>query len=120
MGGNPQDQMWDEYEKDREESKPDFPPFMSKEERDALIESGKSIYLHNVRHGETDFGPRYYVDLSATKKGQVQTLGFDVGTVESRDLLLNRVEEYFNNGGAEPVAVRMVKKGRSILLERPA
>lgn len=54
--------------------------------------------------------------LVVSLDGEERALGFKVGTVESRDHMLAALSNYLQQDDAEPVNIKLVKRGRSVLV----
>jgi len=55
--------------------------------------------------------------LTFTLDGEERSLSFTYGMVQSRDVFLDSLAEYLASEDAEPVTVKLVKSGRSFVLE---
>ena len=94
--------------------------FIKKEEKNVLIQDATDLAIVAVKRVTTNFdghpGEQYVIVFDLD--GETRALGFQIGNVESRDRMLAQMQDYLaNSDEAEPVVVRLVKKGRSVLIK---
>jgi|SoimicmetaTmtLAB_FD_contig_123_576_length_19919_multi_3_in_0_out_2_16 hypothetical protein len=99
--------------------------WISAEEKQVLAENGIPLTVTGVvDDDENKYGARYVVKLSApdpeTGEEEAKQIGFQKGTVESRDRMLKQLQGYLAGGGEEPVVVKIAKVGRSYVLQNAA
>lgn len=113
------------FKEDYEEEEPgesDLPGFISETEKASLIDNATPLEITGVREGDTQFGPRWYVDISVRFKGsrklESRTIGFNKETrVPNRDNMLAQLLSWFADHDGETVPAILVKKGRSKFFE---
>lgn len=93
--------------------------FLSKEEKAALVKSGKTISITNV-YAFTDTGqypgPAFRITLDVDGEDRAVTFKRNSG-VDSRDRMLAAMCDYFAEDGAVPVEVTLVKAGNAFLFK---
>lgn len=88
--------------------------FLSAEEKELLIDEGVAFPVTSVASSESEFGPRWVVGIEL--EGEPRLVGFSRGKVFSRDRLLEALQGYLAEEGAEPPELRIVMNKRSQLL----
>jgi hypothetical protein len=89
--------------------------WVMKEEKAELIKDKTPLKVQSVGYGESKFGPRYVVNVELD--GEERSLGFNEGSVQSRDAMLKQLQEYLKRDDAEPVTLVLVQRGQAVLLE---
>lgn len=102
--------FWDNYESDSGLS------YIGAEEKAAIIKNGQALTVVRVFHGTGQWGPKYTAVFDID--GEERALSFTAGSVESRDRLFDALIEYLEGDEEEPVQVKLVKNGRSVLVEQ--
>lgn len=97
--------------------------WVSSAEKAVLIEQGIPLTITAVIEDEKNkYGPRYVakalVPNPETGDEEERQIGFPIGTVESRDRMLDAMQEYLQGADAEPVTVKLEKVGNSILVRK--
>jgi len=97
------------------------------EEKQVLAENGIPLTVTGVvDDDENKYGARYVVKLKApdpeTGEEEDKQIGFQKGTVESRDRMLKQLQGYLSlpAGEGDPVVVKIAKVGRSYVLQNAA
>lgn len=96
------------------------------EEKQVLAENGIPLTVTGVvDDDENKYGARYVVKLTApdpeTGEEEAKQIGFQKGTVESRDRMLKQLQGFLASGeDSEPVVVKIAKVGRSYVLQNAA
>jgi hypothetical protein len=108
--------FWDEYQDIGGGS------WISAEEKAVLAENGIPLTVTGVvEDDENKYGARFVVKFDApdpeTGETEAKQIGFQKGTVESRDRMLRQLMGYLSNGADEPVVVKIAKVGRSYVLQ---
>lgn len=88
--------------------------FVSREEKEVLITSGAAFPALKVYKGESRFGPRYLIITELDD--EERALSFAAGTVESRDRMLDALEEFLEREDAEVPTFKLVRDGQCILI----
>jgi hypothetical protein len=88
--------------------------FLTKAEKEVLIEEGVAFPVTSVHAAESKFGPRWIVGVEI--EGEPRLVGFSRGMVFSRDRLLVALEDYLAEDGAEPPECKITLVGRSQIL----
>lgn len=99
--------------------------WISAEEKQVLAENGIPLTVTGVvDDDENKYGARYVVKLTApdpeTGEEEAKQIGFQKGTVESRDRMLKQLQGYLQSDDSEPVVVKIAKVGRSYVLQNAA
>ena len=88
--------------------------FVSKEEKEVLIEEETPLVFTSVSFGPSKYGERF---IAVTEiEGEERAIGFPAGTVESRDAMLRDLQTYLAEGG-DPPSLKIVRAGRALILE---
>lgn len=87
--------------------------FLSKAEKDLMIEEGVGFSVTSVSSANTQYGPRWVLGIEV--EGEPRLIGFSKGKVFSRDRMLTALSDHLDNGG-EPPEVKIVLNGRSQVL----
>jgi len=95
--------------------------FLKSEDKTFLIQNGIPFQIVKVIHDpENEYGPRFIchclVPDPDTGEDEERKLGMPIGSgVTTRDDMLRKMKEYLDDGG-DPVAVKLEKPGKAILL----
>jgi hypothetical protein len=97
--------------------------YISAEEKQVLIDEGVPLTVVSIIEDERNkYGPRYVAKVLApnpeTGDTEERNIGFPIGTVESRDRMLDQMASYLEEDGQEPVVVKLEKVGRSIIIRK--
>lgn len=108
--------FWDEY-------KEIGGNFIKAEEKQVLMDNGVPMkVLALIEDQANQYGPRWVAQVEVpnpeTGEDEERAISFPIGTVESRDRMLNQLNDYLGSEGAEDVFVKLEKVGRSILLRQ--
>lgn len=94
--------------------------FVSSDEKAALAASGTPLVASTISLREGRFGDEYVVAVDVpddeTGEPEQRVLTFPIGSVQSRDAALKRMEEYLRQEDAEPVSFKIEKAGRAYVL----
>jgi hypothetical protein len=85
------------------------------EEKAILIDDAVPLTVTAAGHSVTQYGPRYFIVFDL--EGETRALGFNEGSVESRDRMLGALVEFLAEEDAEPPTFLLQKVGRSIVLK---
>jgi hypothetical protein len=115
------DDFWSSY------VEPELPPFITKEAKDELVESGVAFHIFNIRSGDTaSYGSKWFVDANFSEPVSAQvsededkqtvqslsaTFSFKKGTGNMREQMLEQMQTYLGEHDAIPV--KLVKTGRA-------
>lgn len=88
--------------------------FLSKEEKQLLINERITFPITTVSSTTTEYGPRWVVGTEI--EGEPRMIGFSKGKVFSRDRLLAAIEKDLEDGG-DPAEVYIKQVGRSQILK---
>lgn len=100
--------------------------WINAEEKQVIAENGIPVTVTNVVFDpQNKYGERYVLFLLVpnpeTGDDEERKLGFPSGSgAESRDRMLNGMAAYFEGDDADPLTVKIVKKGRGFYLEQAA
>jgi hypothetical protein len=94
--------------------------FVKKTEKEEIIKDETVLSVIGVKRGTTSFegtvSEQYVVVFNLDD--EVRALGFKIGSVESRDVDLDALQDYFaNDEDPTPVDITLYKTGRSVLLK---
>lgn len=99
--------------------------FLSKDEKDFLIENGIAFEITAVGYDpDNQYGPRYVAFCNVPhpeEEGEIEEkkISFPTETgVDSRDAMLKAMKDYLTGEDAEPVKVKLEKPGRAILISQ--
>ncbi len=95
--------------------------YVGKDEKEVLIKTGAPVLVTKVQKGPDTYLGRTYekYTVSIELEGETRLLGFEAGTVNTRDSALELIKEHLESGG-EPPAVKLERQGRAVLLVDPA
>lgn len=109
--------FWDEY-------KEVGGNFVKAPEKQILMDEGVPFPILKVVEDQANkFGPRYAATVvlpegvEGVEAGE-RVISFPIGTVESRDRMLNQMETYLDREDADDVVVKLEKVGQSILIRQ--
>lgn len=105
--------FFNEYKDERDDGDQGGGSFLSKAEKELLVEEAVPFPILSVSKTTTQFGVRWMIGTEL--EGEPRMIGFSSGKVFSRDRQLAAVEAWLNEGGAAPV-VKIVMAGRSQIL----
>lgn len=99
--------------------------YVSAEEKAALIENGVAFQILAIADDPGNkYGPRYILKVSLpnplTGENEERNIGFQQGTVQSRDRMLAAMQDYLASADAEDVFVVLEKVGQAILIRNAA
>lgn len=107
--------FWDEY-------KEVGGNFVKAAEKQILMDEGVPFPITAVVEDQANkFGPRFVAQVvipegvEGVEAGE-RAISFPIGTVESRDRMLNQMVGYLDRGDADDVTVKLEKAGQSILI----
>jgi hypothetical protein len=90
--------------------------FIGKEEREELIASGEGFPITKVSEGTSQWGAKFYVEISLDEETRV--MSFTKESVESRDRMLAALKEYLESDENDGSSLfKLVRVGKSILLK---
>lgn len=97
--------------------------FIGAAEKQVLIENGIPMTVTALVEDQANqYGPRWVAQVEVpnpeTGEDEERAISFPIGTVESRDRMLNQMSEYLGREDADPVVIKLEKVGRSILLRQ--
>lgn len=85
------------------------------DEKAELMERGATFVIDGVTRDEhSQFGERYVAKV--TLDGEERAMSFPVGTVESRDRMLDALEKWLEDESNERPVCKLEKVGRSIII----
>lgn len=88
------------------------------DEKNELMENGQTFVITSVSRDEhSQFGERYVAHVILSD--EERAMSFPVGTVESRDRMLEALEKWLDDPANEKPVCKLEKVGRSIII-RPA
>lgn len=88
--------------------------WVSGDEKEALVKSGDSFTITAVTVDPGDkYGERFVLDI--VLNGEERRIGFQTGTVDSRDRMLAAMAEYIGNSGST-VDASLTAAGRATLI----
>lgn len=94
-------------------------PFMTPDEKETALQERWVLVGMDVRTADTEVGPTWFVDV-ILPTGEIRTLTFkNGGGMFSRDHYLTRAQEWFKTHQGGRIQLRLGKKGRTWLVERP-
>lgn len=98
--------------------------YLKADDKAFLMDNGIAFPITAVSVADhPEYGERYLCAVVVpTKEGgepEARTLAFPVGSVESRDRMLDAMAKWLDDPTAEPPVVKLEKVGRSLIL-RPA
>jgi hypothetical protein len=88
--------------------------YVGKEEKAVLVSGNVPFPVTKVTKGESRFGPKY--NVHTLLDGEERVISFGAGSVESRDRMLDALQDYLLSDDAEPTEVYMEQVKQSILL----
>lgn len=104
--------FWDEY-------KEIGGNWINADEKQVIIDNGIPLVVKGVVEDEANkYGPRYVVQVATPDSDDDRSIGFPIGTVDSRDRLLSQLADYLGRPDADEVVVKLEKEGRSILIRK--
>lgn len=98
---------------------PDFPPFVTADQKAAMAESGERLKVTAIRIGESKHGQVFHLDVEAKSLNEPGTLTFSYdGKVAGRDYMLEHMADWsgWDKAGAS-VPIQIVKQGRTYVIE---
>lgn len=102
-----------------EPDEPESLPFVTPEQKDALIGQGATLVMTAVRDADTEHGPTWFVDV-VLPDGQIATLTLKNGSgLYTRDHYFGRAREWFQTHPGGRVPFVLAKKGRTIVVKAP-
>ena len=96
--------------------------YLNKDDKQVLIDNGISFPITSVKvEDHPEYGERYVCGVtvpSLENEGETEDrlLSFPIGTVESRDRMLEAMSKWLDDPTAEPPVVKLDKVGRSLIL----
>jgi len=93
-------------------------PFLTSQEKDALVAEGTPITIVAVSGLVPDAkfgGERYIVTFEVDGEDGPSKYGFKAGEVDSRDRNLVAMKSYLENGG-DPVVAKLAPAGRGVTI----
>lgn len=100
------------------EPAPDFPPFVTSDQKADMAENGERLKVTAIRIGESKHGQVFHLDVEAKSLKEPGTLTFSYdGKVASRDYMLEQMADWsgWDDGGSIPI--RIEKQGRTYIVE---
>lgn len=96
--------------------------FLKAADKEFLIENGIIFPISKVEVSDhPEYGERYLcaVEVPNAESGdtEARTLAFPVGTVESRDRMLDAMSKWLDDPDNENPRVKLTKVGRSLILQ---
>lgn len=97
--------------------------YLTADDKQELIDNGIPFEIVSVQKDEENqYGPRYVLTVlvpdTETGDTEEKLLAFPTESgVESRNRMCRAMLEFFEDDDAEPQVAKLVKKGRSLLLE---
>lgn len=92
-------------------------PFVSEDEKEALIETGAEFPALRVYRGEGQWGPKYNLVTVLPDEDEEKVMAFSAGSVDSRDRLLDRLIDFLEEEeDAEPTVFKLTRIKRSLIL----
>lgn len=115
MVATPEKTFWEKHQ-NRE-----FPPFLTKEERDEMVASGRPFRVLGVRTMKSTTGAQQWViDTDASLEHEVASMSFDAS--DSRDEFFHDARAYLReNGSLTAILTKLpTKSGREFYVLQPA
>ena len=89
--------------------------WVSGDEKDQLVDSGDAFDITAVSLDPGDkFGERFVLDI--VLNGEARKVGFQTGTVDSRDRMLSSMAEFLASNAGSQVRAKLASSGRSVLV----
>lgn len=93
--------------------------FVSGTEKTFLIDNGVVFTINGVvEDPDNEYGPRFITFCTIPNQDgedEERKMGWQQGTVPTRDAMLKAMKEYLDNDG-EPVVVKIRKNGRAVVI----
>lgn len=95
--------------------------FLKADDKQFLMDNGIEFPISQVtKYDHPEYGEQFQCTVTVpTKEGgeaETRTLAFPIGTVESRDRMLEAMAKWLDDPTNEPPVVKLEKVGRSLIL----